>query len=223
MRNAGAALLLAATALLSAPHAAAAPLECGTLNGAVVDGACQVIEKTPGYTLDLRFPLDYPDEQAIVDYLGQARAGFLNIADDPDTRARPYELDVTAESFRSAHTRSVVLTLFEDVGGAHPTTWYKAFNYDTGRGRPLTLGTLFAPGTDALSAIFPIVQRELGDSSGLSSAIADTDGLDPEHYQNFAITDDALIFYFGRGELLPSYAGATSVSVPRTEIPQLLV
>jgi len=47
--------------------------------------------------------------------------------------------------------------------------------------------------------------------------------MDPARYQNFAITDDAVIFYFGRGELLPSYAGATSVSVPRAAIPPLRV
>ena len=26
--------------------------------------------------------------------------------------------------------------------------------------------------------------------------------MDPSHYQNFAITDDAVIFFFGQGELL---------------------
>lgn len=221
MRKPGSVLLLAAAALASAAPAASAPLECGTLSGAVVGGACQVSETTPGYTLDLRFPLDYPDEQAIVEYLAQAKAGFLNVADDPDTRGRPYELHVTAESFRSAQTRSVVLTLFQAIGGAHPTTWYKAFTYDVDRGRPMTFETLFAPDADALATIFPIVQRQLESTSGLSGAIADRDGLDPAHYQNFAITDDALIFFFGRGELLPSYAGATSVRVPRTAIPPL--
>ena len=41
------------------------------------------------------------------------------------------------------------------------------------------------------------------------------------NYQNFAITDDALIFYFAQGELLPSFAGATQVQVPRNAIPPL--
>jgi hypothetical protein len=46
-------------------------------------------------------------------------------------------------------------------------------------------------------------------------------GLDPAHYQNFAITNDEVIFYFAPGELLPMSAGATSVKVPRTAIPPL--
>jgi hypothetical protein len=37
------------------------------------------------------------------------------------------------------------------------------------------------------------------------------------------VTDDALIFFFGRAELLPSYAGETSVSLPRNAIPPLQV
>ena len=41
------------------------------------------------------------------------------------------------------------------------------------------------------------------------------------HYQNFAVTDDSVIFYFGRAELLPSYAGETSVTVPRSALPPL--
>lgn len=222
MRKRPAVILVVAAALLTAPPVAASPLACGALSGAVVDGLCQVSETTPGYTLDLRFPLDYPDEQAIIDYLGQAKAGFLNIADDPDTRGRPYEFDVTAETFRSERTRSVVLTLFQNVGGAHPTTWYKTFTYDVSRGNPVAFDALFADPAP-LTTIFPIVQRELEAGTGLPGAISQGDGLDPAHYQNFAITDDALIFFFGRGELLPSYAGATSVSVPRNAIPPLAV
>ena len=53
------------------------------------------------------------------------------------------------------------------------------------------------------------------------ASISPGDGRDPSHYQNFAVTDDAVIFFFGRAELLPSYAGATSVTVPRNDIPPL--
>lgn len=212
-----------AAAVLSAPVAAAAPTGCAALGGAVRDGVCRVTESAPGYTLDLRFPSQYPDEQAIVDYLGQTRAGFLNVAANPDTRGRPYELDVTAQSLESEQTRSVVLTLFQNVGGAHPTTWYRSFTYDVGRGRPVTFDTLFAPGVDALPVIFPIVRDQLQSAAGLLGGVAEREGLDPAHYQNFAITDDAVIFFFSRGELLPSYAGETSVIVPRNAIPALQI
>ena len=226
MRIAIASPLICAALLCGAPmiSASAAPDACGALAGTVqADGRCNVKVSNPAYTMDVTFPLDYPDEQAIVDYLTQTRDGFVNVSQTTDSRNLPHEMDVTAESFRSAATRSVVLTLFQDVGSAHPTTWYKSFTYDVQRGRPVTFDTLFAPGVQPLDAIFPIVQSALESQTGLVGSITSGDGRDPSHYQNFAITDDSVIFYFGRAELLPSYAGATSVTVPRKAIPPLQV
>ena len=182
---------------------------------------CHVHATTPAYTLDLRFPADYSDEQAIVDYLTQTKDGFLNVAQEPGGRNPPYEMDVTSQSFRSAQTRSAVLKLFQNVGSAHPTTWFKSFNFDVNKGQPVSFATVFPPG--ALQKIFPIVQRQLETQTGLTGSISPGDGLDPSHYQNFAITDESVIFFFGRAELLPSYADATSVAIPRNEIPPLQI
>lgn len=209
--------------MLAGSTAAGALDPCAALGGVLQGDTCRIQASGPTYTMDVAFPVDYPDEQAIVDYLTQTREGFVNVAQTPDSRNLPYEMNVTGESLRSAQTRSVVLTLFQDVGSAHPTTWYKSFTYDVGRGRPVTFDTLFAPGAKPLDAIFPIVQQTLETETGLAGSISPGDGRDPSHYQNFAITDDAVIFYFGRAELLPSYAGATSVKVPRSEIPPLQV
>lgn len=224
MRSPAAVAVLALSAgLVLAPTVSGAPVQCGSLGGAVDGGLCRVVDTQPAYTLDITFPLDYPDEQVIVDYLSQTRAGFLNVAQIPGSRNLPYEMNVTAEEFRSAATRSVVLTLFQNVGGAHPTTWYKSFTYDLARRGPVTFDTLFAPGSTPLDTVFPIVQRDLETRTGLAGSISPADGLDPAHYQNFAVTDDAVIFFFGRAELLPSYAGETSVSVPRNALPPLQI
>jgi hypothetical protein len=223
MRTLRLATLLATGALLGGPAIAVAGAQndCTALGGTLAaDSMCHVIATTPTYVMDLRFPTDYADEQAIVDYLTQNRDGFVNVA-QPGSRNQPYEMDATAQTFRSAQTQSVVLKIFQDVGGAHPTTWYKAFTYDLGQRKPVTFDALFAPGTKPLEAIFPIVQRELDRQTGLTGVISTGDGMDPSHYQNFAITDDAVIFFFGQGELLPSDAGATSASVPRTSLPPL--
>ena len=221
MRVAGVAALIVGLGVMGTPSASAAPVGCGALGGAVVDGSCRVTATTADYTLDVTFPLDYPDEQAVVDYLSQTKAGFINVAEIPETRNRPYEMDVTAQSFGSARTRSAVLKLFQDVGSAHPTTWYKSFTVDVDTNQPVTFGTAFPPG--ALQQIFPIVKRELETQTGLAGSISAGDGLDPSRYQNFAITDDSVIFFFGRAELLPSYADATSVAIPRGEIPPLQI
>jgi hypothetical protein len=215
--------LLAGTFVAAAP-AAGAPQSCAELGGVVQAGAvCRVQASEPGYVMDITFPLGYPDEAAILDYLSQTRDGFVNVASTPDPRNHPFEMDVAAESLASAQTRSVVLTLFQDVGGAHPTTWFKAFTYDTVRGVPVTFDTLFAPGADPLDVIFPIVQSKLEADTGLAGSIPPGDGRDPAHYQNFAVTDESVVFYFARAELLPSYAGERSVTIPRSELPPLQV
>ncbi|MBU3750254.1 MAG: DUF3298 domain-containing protein [Mycobacterium sp.] len=222
MRIAIAAALLCAA--LTAPPASGAPDACAGFGGFIeASGQCRVQASAADYTMDLSFPLDYPDIEAVVSYLTETRDGFVSVAQTPDTREVTHQLDVTAESFRSARTHSVVLTLFQDLGGAHPTAWYKSFTYDLGRNRPVTFDTLFAAGAKPLDTVFPIVQQTLEAQTGLPGSISSDAGHDPAHYQNFAVSDEAVIFFFGRAELLPSYAGETSVAVPRNAIPPLQV
>ncbi|MBS4726996.1 DUF3298 domain-containing protein [Mycobacterium sp. SM1] len=207
--------------------ALAAPAGCASLGGSVESTTCRVHASTPTYILNMSFPIDYPDEQALSDYLAQNRDGFINVAQTSGPRDMPYQLDVTSEQYRSGQpprgTRSVVLKIFEDLGGPRPSTFYKAFNYNLDPPHPIGFDTLFAPGSKPLEAIYPIVQRELGRETGLGVAILPSAGLDPAHYQNFAITDDELIFFFAPGELLPPVAGAAQAHVPRSAIPPLTV
>ena len=105
MRIAIAATLLCGAAL-TAPSASAMPDACGSLGGIQdAGGLCHVEATNPDYTMDLKFPVDYPDEKAIVDYLTQTRDGFVNVSQGPDVREQQTEMDVTAESFQSATTR----------------------------------------------------------------------------------------------------------------------
>jgi hypothetical protein len=41
-------------------------------------------------------------------------------------------------------------------------------------------------------------------------------------YSNFAITDDAVIFFFGESQLMVSNSGPQQVSVPRTALASVL-
>jgi hypothetical protein len=221
------AAVLAPAVLLGWP-AAAAPSSCDSVGGTVDAGQmCHVRATGPTYTLSMTFHADYPDEQALVDYIAQNRDGFVNVAQSSGGRDQPYQLEATTDQHSSGqpphNTRSAVLKLFQDVGGAHPSIWYKAFNYNLGTKQPITFDNLFAPGTSPLDTIFPIVQRDLERQTPLGAAILPSTGLDPSHYQNFAITDDQLIFYFAPGEILPAFAGAVQAQVPRNAIPPLAV
>jgi hypothetical protein len=42
------------------------------------------------------------------------------------------------------------------------------------------------------------------------------------NYQEFAVTNDGVIFFFSQGQLLPEAAGATQVLVPRSAIDPML-
>lgn len=227
MRYLLAAAVLAPAVLVGWP-AAAEPPSCAALGGGVEAGQlCRVHASGPNYTLNMTFPADYPDEQALTDYLTQNRDGFVNVAQSSGGRDQPYQLEATTDQHSAGqpphNTRSVVLKFFQDVGGAHPSIWYKAFNYNLGTKQPITFDNLFAPGAPPLDAIFPIVQRDLERQTPLGAAVLPSTGHDPSHYQNFAITDEALIFYFAPGEMLPAFGGAIQAQVPRSAIPPLAV
>ncbi|MES3640132.1 RsiV family protein [Mycobacterium intracellulare] len=227
MRYLIAAALLAPAVLLGWP-AAAEPPSCASLGGSVEAGKmCRVHATGPNYMLTMTFPTDYPDQQALTDYITQNRDGFVNVAQSSGGRDQPYQLEATTDQHSAGqpphNTRSVVLKFFQDVGGTRSSIWYKAFNYNLGTKQPITFDTLFPPGTTPLDAIFPIVQRDLERQTPLGAAILPSTGHDPSHFQNFAITDDQLIFYFAPGEMLPAFGGPAQAQVPRNAIPPLAI
>ena len=70
--------------------------------------------------------------------------------------------------------------------------------------------------------IYPIVAGDLERRTGIRDGVLPGAGTDPSNYQNFAITDNELIFFFGQGELLPAAAGATVAHVPRQAVAAMM-
>ncbi|HEY0695635.1 MAG TPA: RsiV family protein, partial [Kribbella sp.] len=138
-------------------------------------------------------------------------------------RSYPYELNIVGRAYRSgtpaSGTQTLVFTIGSDTG-VHPVTTYTALNYDLSDHAPITFDTLFQPGAQPLEVLNPIVQREL-DKRGATGQLSLND-LGVKAYQNFAITDDAVIFFFSQDGLLPHEAGPLQVSVPRTNLASLL-
>jgi Protein of unknown function (DUF3298) len=102
---------------------------------------------------------------------------------------------------------------------------------------------------DPLKTVAPIVQAELQKQMAPPAAIAPTTPpaanaptappaanaptappvaiapaalYNPNNYQDFAVTNDGVIFFFSQGTLLPEAAGATQVLVPRSAIDPML-
>jgi hypothetical protein len=212
------------TATSPRPTANAPYSACTDLNGTVgTDQACHVHAATPAYQLDMNFPLDYPDMQAVTDFLKKDRDSFLDWVAEigpKQKRGRPYLYDVAAETYRSgtpeSGTQSLVLSIDNDTGLAHeghPDTIFRAFNFDLAKHAPITFDTLFKPGTKPLDVLNPIVRRELD---------APTADLNEKKYRNFALTDDAVIFFFGQDQVVHDNRGPKQVEVPRSELAPLL-
>ena len=233
MRILKVALVVTAGLVLGCPGlAAAAPKNyCADLKGVDTGGKCQIQMSDPAYNVNISFPSDYPDPKSVADYVTQARDGFLNVAKSSAPRDVPYELDITSTTYGSAlpprGTQAVVLKTYQNVGGAHPQTLYKAFNWDQSYRKPIVYNTAgddkLTPlwrVDDPLKTVAPIVQSELQKQTGQPVPIPPT--FDPSNYEEFAVTNDGVIFFFSQGQLLPEAAGATQVLVPRSAIDPML-
>ena len=206
---------------------ASAQSACVDLGGTVgQDQMCRVHSQNSTYTLDFSFPNDYPDQAPVVAYLTQARDGFVNVAEMPGSWNLPYQLDAKGVGYRAGPatggTRSVVFTVWQNVGGVHPQTYYQAFNWDVAKRAPITFDSLFKPDTKPLDVIYPEVNRYLQKEQGMIDSISPLDGLDPAKYQNFAITDDSIIFFFSQGEMFSESAGPVEAKVPRESVAPIL-
>jgi hypothetical protein len=235
MRIVNVAVLVAAVALFGSNGvAAAAPKDyCADLKGINTGGKCQIQMSDAGYNLDISFPIDYPDPKSVADYITLTRDAFLNVAKSGAPRDTPYELDITSTNYGSAipprGTQAVVFKTYQNIGAAHPQTLYKAFNWDQSYRKPIVYDTAGDDKKtplwrvdDPLKTVAPIVQAELQKQTGQPVAIAPTALYDPNNYQDFAVTNDGVIFFFSQGQLLPEAAGATQVLVPRAAIDPML-
>ena len=166
-----------AVAATSAP--APAPSACADLGGTVsLDPTCEVHAVTPAYTVDISFPVDYPDQRAVTDALKRQR----------DARDLLRGAQLRPGQARTDHVRHAVQARHQARS----------------------------------SVLNPIVQARVGQTREHGGP-ADLDRSRRQRsYQNFAITDDAVIFFIGQGMWVYEAAGPQKVSVPRTELASAL-
>jgi hypothetical protein len=261
------AALVAAVAIFgSSGVASAAPKDyCADLKGGNTGRTCEIQLSDAGYSVNISIPLDYPDQKSVADYIAQTRDGFLNVAKSGAPRDTPYELSITPTEYNSAvpprGTQAVVFKVYQNVGGAHPQTMFKAFNWDQSYRKAILYtaapddknNTPLWRVDDPLKTVGPIVQADLQKqlappppaappatppaattptttpapttppvAAPPPIAIAPAALYNPNNYQNFAVVNDGVIFFFDQGTLLPEAAGATQVLVPRSAIDPML-
>ncbi len=225
--SAAASGLIGALVGLTGVAPAGALSACAELGGNVQSGnVCHARVATRTYVIDMHFGTDYPDNQAVIDYLTPYRDRVINAAQAPGAKNLPYQMLVGSQTFRSGSpsrgTQSLVLTNFQYVEGAPLGTTYKSFTFDFDLNRPVTFENLFAPDTNPIDSIYREVATSLARQQKhrhfqLSPGV----GRDPALYKNFAITDETVIFLFDEGELLPQEVGFFFVPVSRASLPPL--
>lgn len=175
--------------------------------------------------IDMAFPANYPGEQEVLDYLRGVLNNYTDASGAATTRTTPNTLHVEGTRYSSGQpqtgTQSVSLKIYQNLGGPHPTTWFKAFTENTSTAKSITFDTLFRPGSKPLDVITPIVQQNLIERYGAAATIEPEQGYNPANYQNFAITNDSVIFFFDQNALVPTLE-ATEVAIPRTAISTLI-
>ncbi|WP_041318897.1 RsiV family protein [Mycolicibacter sinensis] len=224
---------------------------CRDLGGNIQAGTiCHVTADTDAYSIDMRFGVDYPDGRAVADYVHQLHRTFVAAAEAPGAKNLPYQMFVNVEEFKSGQplrvvpslgqrfpgaqaygepwqgTESMALKIFTrlDVDSVVPRSRYKTFTFDHNKNRALSFGDLFAPDSKPLDAIYPYAAADVERQQlARHYKLPPKDGLDPAFYQNFAITDDALIIFTDTGRLVPDESGDIVITIPRNGIPPLQI
>lgn len=215
----------AATTSVAPTTTEAASSACTRLEGSVGEaGLCTVHTETPNYTIDMSFPVDYPDQDAVGQVLTTQRDEFIALVEEPPVRDVPKALDIKSQTFLSgtppAGTESLVFEEYVNFGGAHPVTNYDALNFDLGTKAPITFDTLFKPGAGTVAVLDRLVAADL--EKQFPSVTVGDNPVGAQMYTNFALTDDAVLFFLSQGQWIISAAGPQTVSIPRAELTSIL-
>lgn len=189
----------------------------------------QRCESQVTYTIDIQYPIEY----AAYDFVMEPVTALINRQRDDILALRPfldtpldpspgYSVDLSYESYQhSENIVTLVYTLFYYTGGAHPNSNYEAFTFDLEAGRQLTFDDVFPPENNPLDVISPIViasqieqQGEYADEQWITQGA----GPDPANYQDFALTEDSIIFFFEPYQVAAYAYGPSQVEIPLADL-----
>lgn len=120
---------------------------------------------------------------------------------------------------------SLIIRFDSYTGGANENQDLQTFNYDVVDKKTLSLGDLFASGTDYLTAISSEARKQLmnkltaaaGDASPSEMLINGTTPRE-ENFKNFTFTDAAIQIYFPKYSVAAGALGEQQVNIPFASI-----
>ena len=201
------------------------------------DSSCSFVQE--GNETQPTIQFDYPieliqsalAESTLDSYLNDYRANFMQMYEE--SYMPEFGSWFTEHSYTIYHhsptVASVVFTITDYTGGAHPNTYFQSFTFDTAANQVLAFEDIFAEGVDPLASIIPIAREKLLAKLAELGMDADTANMfvppgtdDLGDFQNFALTDTDLLLFFSQNQVAPSAAGTVQINIPFSELEGLL-
>lgn len=225
-------VMLLASGLLAALPAAAQEDACYAKNGVWNPDEARC-DMQSGVTVNLVYPLELVGtgiaEETVDNFLNETRTQFIQ-SYAPDwflpAYANYWSLNITYDLFQFASDiQSVKLNLSDYTGGAHPNLNFQTFTFDLTQQKVLALEDIFQDGVNPWPLLAPLVQQniteQLGDAAD-ARWIQEGTGENPDNYRNFALTPDALVFFFPPYQVVAYAYGPVTVEIPLAAISGLL-
>ncbi len=207
---------------------------CGEIGGVMNEAGDCTLTKRVNYSMSISYPLEvarHPNFRMAVDeFLMTREAEFVSFAQEfysADFDEYPYTMDITYSlSNYGTDIQSILFSVYEFTGGAHGNLYFHTLTFDVVNDTQIEFLDMFQEEFNPLWTISPIVQesllRQLGDMSD-GDWIADGTGDEVfENYQNFVVTDEALIFHFPPYQVAPYAAGPQTVSITWADLNAVL-
>lgn len=133
------------------------------------------------------------------------------------------QYNVTSEyniSYNKDNLLSVVLTLYQYTGGAHGSTSKIAYNFDVNTGKYGVLQDFLGNNPDYRATVLKEIktQMEKDIQKYFPDSIKNLNGI--PYNQNFYLTDDGVIVYFGEYAIAPYASGISEFKIPYKKFPK---
>ncbi|MDP2593962.1 MAG: RsiV family protein [bacterium] len=189
------------------------------------------VERTQYYDIAANYPTTTPLSAQASKAAAEAMQGWVIDTvsqfknDGASNQGRKLSLQIIYLIASSPHTVSYIFTTSEDMGGAHPNSFFKTFTFNMTTGKQLALGELFAPGADYLGTLSRIARAKLPEIIGQyadQKMIADDTTPDAKNFQNFFIDNATLNILFDPYAVAAYAAGPQTLQIPLADLASIL-
>jgi hypothetical protein len=183
-------------------------------------------KKVDKETENLSIHVTYPAYEGVPELINSDIKSFVDeevaILEDlpaggmPDSVVTKYSLQADYET-EQANTDyvSLVFTVDEYTGGAHPNEYFRTFNYNVDTGTEMTLADLYPGEEKYLEKLKPKIKAAVHEKVADDMLFDDIQNLDAAAFEHFTFGDTYIKFFFSPYDIAPYVAGPIVVQVER--------